>query len=214
MASHEPSAEASFDEMVATVFPDATRSDLWSFAMANVHDVMTADCKTYKQGAFSALIQPSDSAPKIFSVYLESARVTDVEKDVFLDAIEGFIMCNLEYKMGKPIQLITDKLLNTVINPLVELFKADMLTASGVYVPRSLVARRMYWADLHAGTISVKDCELASSYPTKSSADHPVLAASEAGLQPPDDVPKEVLDWLEKCETKNTADTKDELGKL
>ena len=48
MALQNSPEETEFDEILVAVAPNITRSDCWSKIMALVHDVMTADCKTYK----------------------------------------------------------------------------------------------------------------------------------------------------------------------
>jgi hypothetical protein len=159
MASHKSREEMTSDEILAAVLPNLTRSDLWSQIMTNVLDVATADHKTYKQGAFSSVIQSGDSTAQIFSVYLKSPLVSQAEKKVFLDAIETVVECCLEYYMDKPISDISDRIMKDFAEPLIELFRADMLASSGVYVPRSLIARRMYSIDLYKGIISPKDCK-------------------------------------------------------
>lgn len=159
MASHKSREETTSDEMLAAILPNLTRSDLWSQIMTNVLDVATADYKTYKQGAFSSSIQSGDSTVQILSVYLKSPLVSQAEKKVFLDAIETVVKCHLEYCMGKPISDIGDRIMKDFAEPLIGLFKADMLASSGVYVPRSLIARRMYSIDLYKGIISPKDCK-------------------------------------------------------
>jgi hypothetical protein len=159
MASHKSREEMTSDEMLAAVLPNLTRSDIWSQLMTNVLDVATADHKSYKQGAFSSLIQSSDSPAQILLVYLESPLVSQAEKKVFLDAIETFVECCLEYYMDKPIGDIADRIMKDFAEPLIDVFRADMLASSGVYVPRSLIARRMYSIDLYNGIISPKDCK-------------------------------------------------------
>ena len=64
--------------------------------------------------------------------------------------------------MDKSICVIGEELFKNLIGPLIELFRADMVASSDVYVPRSLVARRLYSIDLYKGMISAKDCKSAS----------------------------------------------------
>ena len=59
--------------------------------------------------------------------------------------------------MDKSIYVIGEELFKNVIEPLIEVFRADMVASSGVYVPRSLIARRLYSIDVYKGTISAKD---------------------------------------------------------
>ena len=151
IASQNSLEETEFDEMLVVVASNITRSNCWSKIMALVHDVMTADCKTYKQGAFSSVIQLDDSTPKILLAYLKSPLVSKVEKAIFLGAIEILTICSLEYEIGKPIDFLNNKLFKNLIEP-------------GVYVPRSLIARRIYSVDLYEGNISNKDCKSPSSY--------------------------------------------------
>ena len=156
------SQEAKFKRMMAAVAPNLTRSDHWSTIMTHVHDVMTADAKTYKKGAFNSRIHPPESAPKVIEIYLESPLVSEAEKVVFLDAIQALLQSTLDYHTDKSIYLISEELFKDLVMPLIELFRADMLVSTGVYVPHSLIAIRMYWADFSAGIISVKDCKSAS----------------------------------------------------
>ena len=162
MTSPISPTEVRFNEMLAAVAPNLTRSDLWSAMIIHVQDVMMADCKTYKEGAFSSLIQLNDSAPRFVSICLKSPLVSQAEKDVFLRAIQCLLKCSSDYRMDKSICVIGEELFKNLIGPLIELFRADMVASAGVYVPRSLVARRLYSIDLYKGTISAKDCKSAS----------------------------------------------------
>ena len=119
-----------------------------------------------------------------------------MEKAVFLEAIETLITCSLEYEIIKPIGFLNDKLFKNLIEP-------------GVYVPRSLIARRMYSVDLYEGNLSDKDCKSPSSYQTERLCNPAVFAACDAGLQPPDEFPESVINWVEKCETRRDEETKD-----
>ena len=151
MASQNSLEETEFDEMLVAVALNITRSDCWSKIMALVHDVMTADYKTYKQGAFSLVIQLDDSTPEILSAYLKSPLVSEVEKAIFLDIIETLTTYSLEYEIGKLIGFLNNKLFKNLIEP-------------DVYVPRSLITRRIYLVDLYEGNISDKNYKSLSSY--------------------------------------------------
>ena len=159
MAAHRSREETALDKMLAEALPNLTRSDLWSHMMINALDVATADYKTYKQGAFSSFIPLGDSTTEILKVYVESPLVSEAEKKVFLDVMETFIEYYLEYTMDKLISDLGDRIIKGFAEPLIELFRADMLISSRVYVLRSLIARRKYSIDLYKGIISLKDCK-------------------------------------------------------
>ena len=142
------------------------------------------------------VIQLDDSTPKILLAYLKSPLVSEIEKAIFLDTIETLTTYSLEYKMGKLIGFLNDKLFKNLIEP-------------GVYVPRSLIARRMYLVDLYKGNISNKDCKSPSSYQTERLSNPAVFAAYDAGLQPLDEVSESVINWVKKCETRRDEETKD-----
>ena len=137
-----------------------------------------------------------DSIPEILLAYLKSPLVLEVEKAVFLGVIETLTTCSLEYEMGKLIGFLNDKLFKNLIEP-------------SVYVPRSLIARRMYSVDLYEGNISDKDCKLPFSYQTERLSNLAVFAVCDAGLQPLDEVSESVINWVKKCETRRDEEIKD-----